>query len=102
MAWRSGLARPPTQWSGWFGAGVAEHLRARGHALPELLRERGERSLVHAERAQAVPGEGHRHPALVLSIEARIAAADCTVSRSPRASARPPPGCGTTETRSAP
>ena len=46
-------------------AGIAEHLRAGRHALPELLRKRGERGFVHAERAQAVPGECHGHPALV-------------------------------------
>ena len=47
-------------------SGIAEHLRAGDHALLELLGERGQRSLIHAERAQAVPGEGNRHPALVL------------------------------------
>ena len=47
-------------------AGVAEHLRAGDHALLELFRERGQRSLVHAKCPQAVPGEGHRHPAIVL------------------------------------
>ena len=47
-------------------SGVAEHLRAGDHALLELFGERGQRTLIHAKRAQAVPGEGHRHPALVL------------------------------------
>ena len=47
-------------------SGVAEHLRAGNHALLELFGKRGQRSLVHAKCAQAVPGEGHRHPALVL------------------------------------
>ena len=51
-------------------AGVAEHLRARRHALLELLRKRRERSLVQSERAEAVPGESRRHPALVL-VDAR-------------------------------
>ena len=46
-------------------SGIAEHLRAGDHALLELFGKRGQRSLIHAERAQAVPGEGHRHPALV-------------------------------------
>ena len=45
---------------------VAEHLRPRRHALLELLRKRGERSLVQSERAQAVPGESGCHPTLVL------------------------------------
>ena len=47
-------------------AGVAEHLRPRRHALLELLGKGRERSLVQSERAQAVPGESRRHPALVL------------------------------------
>ena len=47
-------------------SGVAEHLRAGDHALLELFGKRGQRSLVHAQCAQAVPGEGDRHPALVL------------------------------------
>ena len=47
-------------------SGVAEHLRAGDHALLELFGERGQRSLIHAKRAQAVPGEGHRHPAFVV------------------------------------
>ena len=47
-------------------SGVAEHLRAGDHSLLELFGKRGQRSLVHAERPQPVPGEGHRHPALVL------------------------------------
>ena len=42
--------------------GVAEHHRARDHALPELFRERSECSFVHTERAQAVPGEGYASP----------------------------------------
>src|SRR3954454_15904864 len=46
-------------------SGVAEHLRAGNHALLELFGERGERALIDTECAQAVPGEGHRHPALV-------------------------------------
>ena len=47
-------------------AGIAEHLRPRRHALLELLRKRGERSLIQSERAKPVPGESRRHPALVL------------------------------------
>ena len=47
-------------------SGVAEHLRAGDHSLLELLGKRGQRSFVHAQCAQAVPGEGHRHPAFVL------------------------------------
>jgi hypothetical protein len=46
-------------------SGVAEHLCAGNHALFELFGERGQRALIDAECAQAVPGEGHRHPALV-------------------------------------
>src|SRR5260370_1226963 len=44
---------------------VAEHLRAGNHALLELFGERGQRTLIDAKCAQAVPGEGQRHPALV-------------------------------------
>ena len=51
---------------GGIDAVVAEYRSPGRHALLELLRERGERSLVQSERAQAVPGESHRHPALVL------------------------------------
>ena len=47
-------------------AGVAEHFRAGDHSLPELFRERGQRSLVDTQCAQAVPGEGDRHPTFVL------------------------------------
>ena len=59
-----GAGEPADPVVGMVRAGVAEHLRAGHHALPELLGKRGERGLVHAERPQAVPGEGHRHPAL--------------------------------------
>ena len=44
-------------------ARVAEHLGAGDHALAELLGKGRQRSLVHAERTQAVPGEGHGDPA---------------------------------------
>ena len=47
-------------------ASVAKHLRPRWHALLELLRKRGERSLVEPERAEAAPGKGRRHPPPVL------------------------------------
>ena len=43
-------------------SGVAEHLGAGDHALLELFGERGQRSLIDAKRAQAVPGEGHASP----------------------------------------
>ena len=46
-------------------SGVAEHLRAGNHALLELFGERGQRTLIDAKCAQAVPGEGQRHPPLV-------------------------------------
>ena len=60
---RAGEASHPVV--GMILSGVAEHLRAGDHALLELFGERGQRSLIDAECAQAVPGEGHRHPALV-------------------------------------
>src|SRR5438874_13486502 len=63
MAWRLGLARPPTQ---MVCSCVAEHLRAGHHALPELFRERGQRSLVNTQCTQAIPSERHGHPALSL------------------------------------
>jgi hypothetical protein len=53
-------------------AGISKHFRARDHALLELFGERGQRSLIHAERAQAVPGEGHRHPAIVFGRSADL------------------------------
>src|SRR5260370_10686877 len=46
-------------------SGIAEHLRPGNHALLELFGERGQRALIGAKCAQAVPGEGHRHPALI-------------------------------------
>ena len=45
------------------GAGVAQNFGARGHALPELLRERRQGRFVEPEFAQAVPGESDRDPA---------------------------------------
>ena len=43
----------------------AENLRPGGHPVAEFLRERRERAVVDAERAQAVAGEGNRDPARV-------------------------------------
>ncbi len=51
---------------GIIASGIAEHLRSRHHALAEFLRRACERCLVHPERTQAVPGECHGDPALVL------------------------------------
>ncbi len=45
-------------------ADVTEDGRPRDHALPERVRERGQRILGNAESAQTVPGERHRHPAV--------------------------------------
>ena len=64
IACRSSPARPPTQCSGAVGAGVAEDVRAGRHALAELVGKGGQRLLGHAERAQAVPGERQRDPAI--------------------------------------
>src|SRR6266566_8026190 len=66
MAWRLGLARPPTPVVWMVCSCVAEHLRAGHHALPELFRERGQRSLVNTQCTQAIPSERHGHPALFL------------------------------------
>src|SRR5437588_4916347 len=49
---------------GMIFSAVTEHLRAGDHALLELFRERCERCLVHTQSTQALPGEGHRHPAI--------------------------------------
>src|SRR5262245_38873440 len=57
------------------GARVADDWRARRHPLTELFRERGERRLVHAERAQAVKREGHGDPARVELRAGRVRAA---------------------------
>src|SRR5262245_9149322 len=46
--------------------GITENFGSGGHALFELLRERGERCFVHAESLEAVPGERHSYPTLVL------------------------------------
>ena len=67
-----GARKPADPMLGSVHAGVAEDLRPRRHALLELLRKRGERSLVQPERTKAVPGESRCHPALVL-IDARCA-----------------------------
>ena len=66
MAWRSGLASPPSQLLGMIGPRVAEYLRARHHALLELLWKRGQRTLICTQRPQTVPGKRHRHPSVVL------------------------------------
>src|SRR5438094_2639658 len=50
---------------GMVRTGITEDIRARCHALLKLLRKGGQRSLVHTERPQAVPGECHGHPSLV-------------------------------------
>ena len=61
---RAGQAAHPVV--GVIGARVAEDLGAGDHALLELLGERAQRRLVHSQRPQAVPGEAHGHPAVVL------------------------------------
>src|SRR4029077_329433 len=43
---------------------LAEHLRAGHHTLPELFRERGQRSLVNTQCTQTIPSECDGHPAL--------------------------------------
>src|SRR5262245_12264320 len=43
-------------------AGRADDLCPRRHALAKLLRKRGQRAVVHAHRAQSVPGERHSDP----------------------------------------
>ena len=43
----------------------AENLRPSGHSLAEFLRERRERPVVDAERAQPVARERNRDPACV-------------------------------------
>ena len=65
IACRSGLARPPTQWSGVFKP-VSPSTSARA-AMPCLNSsgKRRERSLVQSKRAKPIPGERRRHPALV-------------------------------------
>ena len=64
MEVRAGETAYPVLWI--IFSGIAQHVRARDHALLEFLGERGQRGLVHAQRAKAVPGEGHRYPALVV------------------------------------
>ena len=68
IACTSSPARPPTQWSGRFGAGVAEDVGARRHALAELVGKGGKRLLGHAERAQPIPRERQRDPASASSM----------------------------------
>ena len=64
MAWRSGLASPPTQCRD--GSRRYRRGSRRGpHALTKLFGKRRQRSLVHAERPQAVPGERDGHPARI-------------------------------------
>ncbi len=60
-----GARKPADPMLGSVQAGVAEHLRPGRHAVLELLGKRRERGLVQSERAQAVPRESRRHPALV-------------------------------------
>ncbi len=43
-------------------AGRANDLRPLRHTLAELLRKGFERHLIHAQRAQAVPGESQGYP----------------------------------------
>ena len=104
MAWRSRAGQPAHPVVRMIRARVAEHLRAADHALLELLGERGQRRLVHAQRAQAVPGEGHGHPALILvSTDRRACCRRLHLvedAREPGASARR--SRETTGTRSAP
>ena len=64
MACRSSPAKPADPVLRGVGPGVAEDLRARRHALPELVGKGGQRVLRHAERAQAIPGERQRDPTL--------------------------------------
>ena len=61
-----GAGKPTHPMLGRMRAGIAEHLRPRRHALLELLGKRGKRGLIQSKRAKPVPGEGRRHPALVL------------------------------------
>jgi len=43
----------------------ADHVRARGHAGPKLIRERRERWHFNAHCSQAIPGECDRDPARI-------------------------------------
>src|SRR5437762_3604512 len=49
---------------GMIRAGVAENLRAGHHAVLELFWKRRQGDLIHTQRAEPVPGEGHGHPAM--------------------------------------
>ncbi len=44
------------------GSGCAENLRTGSHALAELFGEGRERSVIDAERSQAIPRKPYRHP----------------------------------------
>ena len=61
---RAGETAYPVLWI--IFSGIPQHFCARDHALLELFRERGQRALIYTKCAQAVPGEGHRYPALVV------------------------------------
>ena len=62
MACRAGLGEIADPVVGVVRAGDPQNLRARRHALAELLGKGRQRGFVDAERAQAVPGEGDGHP----------------------------------------
>src|SRR5262245_10249620 len=76
MKFRTGEAAHPM--IGMVRARIAQHLRARRHALAELLRKRRERRLVDAQRSQAVERKSDGDPSRVerISRRHRAAAAD--------------------------
>ena len=63
MELRAGQAAHPVV--GVVGARVAEDRGPGGHALAKLLGEGRQRGLIHAQRAQAIPGQGDGQPARV-------------------------------------
>src|SRR5262249_55702507 len=73
-----GAGEPAHPVIGMVRAGVAEHLRARRHALAELFRKRRERRSVDAKRSQTVERKGDGDPSRVerISRRNRTAAAD--------------------------
>jgi hypothetical protein len=70
-------------------AGVAQHVRARGHALLKLPRKADEGILRHTERLEALKGERDAHPGIA-SRAGRVGGRGHHSARPPQ---QLPPGC---------
>ena len=90
MQVRAGQTADPVV--GVIRAGIAEHLRAGRHALPELLWKCGQRGSDTPRARRPFDVNATVTQRLSWSTEARMDSAECTFSLIPASHARPPQG----------